>query len=125
MKLVRNSSFNGKPDAGNLHVRFDEGENVGGHWHSLSFRGVLSTLPSPREKAASGPVPFVSICVHADNNVTVLLVHTDIGCGQMKMESRAHRTVRLCVALLMTRLSAKKLFFCYRCIHLNQRQSVS
>ena len=26
MKLVRNPSFNGKPDAGNPHVRFDEGE---------------------------------------------------------------------------------------------------
>ena len=44
MKLVRNPSFNGKPDAGNPHVRFDEGENVGGHWQCLSSRGVLSTL---------------------------------------------------------------------------------
>jgi hypothetical protein len=34
-----------EPDGGNLHVRFDEGEESGGHWSlCLSFRAFLSTL---------------------------------------------------------------------------------
>ena len=34
-----------EPDAGNLHVRFDEGEGSGGLWPlCLSFRAFLSTL---------------------------------------------------------------------------------
>lgn len=34
-----------EPDAGNLHVRFDEGEGSSGHWFSnLSFHALLSTL---------------------------------------------------------------------------------
>jgi len=34
-----------EPDVGNLHVRFDEGEESGGHWSlGLSFRAFLSTL---------------------------------------------------------------------------------
>ena len=34
-----------EPDGGNLHVRFDEGEENGGHWSlCLSLRVLLSTL---------------------------------------------------------------------------------
>ena len=44
----------GEPDAGNLQVRFDEGEQ----WNRHLRHPLFSTLPSPRERS-----PFARLCL--------------------------------------------------------------